>query len=164
MTKPTKPIGQIMAESVRDEHDAWPLDPAYPKNPSHEDAFKRDGDNQRVLWQIYDCAERGERIPDWAATAFRDLFIKVMSCELTWEKAFGNVPASRKRTRPWLRKLAEKLPKIGDAVQKYTAQKNERGKPLAKDEKMREVIGKKLGLHRGLFIEFYNRWRRANLS
>jgi hypothetical protein len=163
MKKPSKPIGQIMAESVRAEHKGWPLDPTYPENPSHESGFKDDGDNQRVLWQIYDCAEHGEPIPPWAATAFREVFEKVMSCKLTWEEAFGKVPASREHTKPWLRNLAAKLPKIGEAVE-YTARKNERGKPPAKDEEMRRRVGKKLGLHRGLFIEFYRRWKRANRS
>jgi hypothetical protein len=102
VTKPSKPTVQIMAESVRAEHDAWPLDPAYPKNPSHEDAFKKDRDNQRVLWQIYDCFGDGDPVPPWAQTAFRDLLEKVVSCRLTWDEAFGKVPVSRKHTRPWL--------------------------------------------------------------
>jgi hypothetical protein len=151
--KPSKPIAQIMEETVRGEHDAWPLDPTYPPGGSHEDGFKA-GDNQRVLWEIYQRAGEGKPIPRWAANAFRDLFIKVMSCELSWGEAFGQVPAGGHK-RSWLRRLARNLPLVGHAVQEYSG---------PKDETMRTALGKKLGLGRAAFIDFYRRWRCANRS
>ena len=158
MKKPSKPIGQIMAESVRDEHDAWELDPAYPKNPSHEDAFKRDGDNQKVLWQIYYCAERGERIPDWAATAFCDLFEQVMKCEKTWSEAFGEVPAKRprrlgERYKSSISRLGKNIIKVGEAVRDYSG---------PKDEKMWSTLGSQLGLGRAVMKDYWSRYKRAH--
>ena len=61
----SKPLGQIIAEAVRGEHEGWPLDPdpAFKPEPSHEKAF-RAGDGQRVLWQIYDCIQDRTEIPE----------------------------------------------------------------------------------------------------
>jgi hypothetical protein len=73
MTQPSKPLSQIIEESVQGEHAAWPLDPAYKVEGSYEDRYK-DGDNQIVLWEVYRCAKEGSAIPDWAAKAFADLF------------------------------------------------------------------------------------------
>ena len=101
------------------EHDAWPLDPAYKVKGSYEDRY-REGDNQIVLWEIYRCAKEGSAIPDWAAQAFADLFLKVVKCELSWDQAFGKVPADgHYRTR--IQRLAKNLVKVGKAVQRYTS-------------------------------------------
>jgi hypothetical protein len=157
MKRPSKPTGQIMAGSVRAEHKGWPLDPAYPENASHESGFKDDRDNQRVLWQIYDCAVGGDRIPPWAGTAFRDLFEKVMRCELTWTEAFGEVPAKKpdgrpKFHKPTLQKLGRDIIRVGEAVLSYKG---------PKDEKMWSVLRKGLGLNRR---ELKDRWRRYKLA
>ena len=154
MKEPSKSTARIMEEAVRGEHEGWPLDPAYPRNPSHESGFKDDHDNQRVLWQIYDCAKVGDPIPPWAAIAFRDLLEKVMRCELTWSEAFGQVPAAGHK-RTWIKRLAKNLPRVGDAVQEYSG---------PKDETMRTTLSKKLGLGRAAFIDFYRRWRAAHRS
>jgi len=157
--KTSKPTGRIIAESVRGEHKAWPLDPSYPANPSHEDAFKKDRDNQRVLWQIYDCAERGEPIPPWAATAFRDLLEKVMRCELTWSEAFGRIPAKgprhRKHYKPSIQKLGKNIVKVGEAVQSYNG---------PKDEKKWGVLGGRLGLGRAVMKDYWRRYKTAHKS
>jgi hypothetical protein len=120
-----KPLNQIIEESVQGEHDAWPLDPAYKVKGSYEDRY-REGDNQIVLWEIYRCAKEGSAIPDWAAQAFADLFLKVVKCELSWDQAFGKVPADgHYRTR--IQRLAKNLVKVGKAVQEYSDSTDEQG-------------------------------------
>ena len=96
MGRTSKPLGQIIAESVRGEHEAWPLDPAYPKMRLHEDGFKA-GDRQSVLWQMRDCAVEGTPIPEWAAKAFCDALEAVVTCQSTWEQEFGDVPAKGRK-------------------------------------------------------------------
>ena len=91
MTK-SKPLGQIIAEAIRGEHEGWPLDPAFDPEPSHRKAFE-EGDGQRVLWQIYDCIQDGAAIPEWAATAFCERLIAAVTCNATWNEAFGEIPA-----------------------------------------------------------------------
>lgn len=153
MNKPSKPLGQIIAKSARGEHDGWPTDPAYPVVPSHEEGF-RAGDPQRVLWQIYDCAENGTPIPEWAAKAFCDRLSRVAQCELSWEEAFGKVPADGTK-RSTIQKLSKNLLKVGEAVQAYKG---------PKDETMRAALSNKLGLYRGKLIEYWSRYKRAHRS
>jgi hypothetical protein len=77
ITTSSKPLGQIIAESVQGKHDAWPLDDAYSAEGSFEERFNK-GDNQIVLWEIYRCAKDSEPIPEWAAEAFCSLLIRVV--------------------------------------------------------------------------------------
>ena len=151
MNKPSKPLGQIIAESARGEHDGWPIDPTYPAELSHEEGFKA-GDTQRVLWQLYDCAANGTPIPEWAATAFRDRLSRIAQCELSWEEAFGKVPAVgfKKST---IQKLSKNLVRVGEAVQAYAA---------PKDETMRATLSKRLALGRGIFIKYWRRYKSAH--
>jgi hypothetical protein len=158
MTTRSKPLGQIISESVRTKHKAWPLDLNYSPNPSHEDGFKRHGDSQRVLWQIHDCARDGNSIPEWAATAFCDALVRVMTCQSTWQQEFGDVPARGRKHRPQkqrskLRHLAKNLIRVGEAVQDY------RG---PKDDEMWRHLGKKLGLGRAVMKDYWGRYRLAH--
>jgi hypothetical protein len=161
MTKP-KRLSQIIEESVQGEHDAWPLDPAYKAEGSYEERYQ-DGDNQIVLWEIYRCAKEGSAIPDWAAEASADLFLKVVKCELSWDQAFGKVPADG-FYRPSILGLAKNLLKVGSAVHEYSTSTDERGKRRAKDDAMFSYLGNKLGLGRGLLKDFYKRFKIAHRS
>jgi hypothetical protein len=93
----SKSLGQIISESARGEHKAWPLDKAFKAGP-HKKRF-REGDRQAALWEIYDCAQAGVAIPEWAATAFCDALIDVVTCQITWDDAFGKVPAKTPKRR-----------------------------------------------------------------
>jgi hypothetical protein len=115
----SKPLSQIIAEAIRGEHGGWPLDPAFTPEPSHEKAFEA-GDGQRVLWQIYDCIQDGKDIPEWAATAFCERLVEAVTCNATWNQAFGEIPAKgsarREYYRSTVRDLAKNLIKVGEAV------------------------------------------------
>jgi len=153
---PSKPLGQIISESVRDKHKAWPLDRDYPANPSHEDGFKKD--KQRVLWQIHDCAMDGRLIPDWAARAFCDALVRVVTCQSTWQQEFGEVPARGRRHRPQkqrpkLRHLAKNLIHVGEAVQSYCG---------PKDDEMWRKLGKELGLGCAVMKDYWSRYKLAH--
>jgi hypothetical protein len=108
---------------VRGEHDAWLTDPAYPTGGSHEERYNA-GDKQRVLWQIYDCSTSDTPIPKWAVKALTDSLVAVVTCQSTWDKEFGEVPAKGPDGRPLnyqpkLRKYAKYLIPIGEAARNY---------------------------------------------
>jgi hypothetical protein len=152
----SKPLGQIIAESVRGEHKAWPTDPAYSTKGSHEDSFA-DGDKQRVLWQIYDCAVAGAPIPKWAAKAFCDSLAAVVTCQSTWEREFGDVPAKGLRGRRLtyqtkIQKLAKHLISVGEAIQNC----------YPKDENMYDDLGERFGLDRRFMKDCWRRYRLAH--
>jgi hypothetical protein len=156
VTKPSKPLGQIIAESVRGEHEAWPTDPGYSTKGPHEERFGA-GDKQRVLWQIYDCAVDGTPIPKWAAKAFCDSLVEVVTCQSTWEREFGEVPAKgqggRSLTyRTTIRKLAKHLIEVGEAVRNHNP----------KDDDMYEELGKKFKLDRHFLKDCWHRYKLAH--
>ena len=153
ITTPPKSIEQIIEESVQGKHTAWPLDDTYKAEGSFEERFNK-GDNQIVLWEIYRCAKSGEPIPDWAAKAFCGLLIRVVQCELSWEQAFGKVPAGRRKRRP-IQELSENLLRVGQAEEEYV------GKGA---EEKRDKLKKKLGMGRGKLIKTLSRYKRANPS
>jgi hypothetical protein len=138
----SKPLSQIIAEAIRGEHEGWPLDPAFPKEPSHKKAFfSKKPDGQRVLWQIHDSIRAGKPIPKWAATAFCKLLVKVVTCNSTWNEAFGEIPAKGTRRREFyrstLRDLEKNLIKVGEAVISDGG---------AIDDEMWHRLSKKLGM------------------
>jgi hypothetical protein len=152
----SKPLGQIIAESVRGEHEAWPIDTAYLLEPSHEDGFSA-GDKQRVLWQIYDCAVQGTPIPRWAAKAFCDALETVVTCQSTWEQAFDDVPAKGPEGRslnyaPRIRKLAKHLIPVGEAIRDHSP----------KDDHMYEALTKRFRLDRDFLKECWQRYKLAH--
>jgi hypothetical protein len=153
VTKPPKPLDQIIEESVQGKITAWPLDSAYRPEGSFEERFNK-GDNQIVLWKIYGCAKNREPIPEWAAQAFCSLLIRVVKCELSWEKAFGKVPAGR-RKRPPIRDLSENLLRVGQAEEEYVG-------PGA--ETKRDKLKKKLKIGRGKLIKTLSLYKRAHAS
>jgi hypothetical protein len=145
MTK-SKPLSQIIAEAIRGEHKGWPLDPAFPVEPSHQKAFfSKKSDNQRVLWQIHDCIKAGKSIPEWTATAFCEILAKAVTCNTTWNEAFGEIPAKGSRRRKYyrstLRDLAKNLVRVGEEVLK---DKEENGSGI--DDEMWHRLSKKLGM------------------
>ena len=103
---------------------------------------------------FYDCAENGTPTPEWAAKAFCDRLSRVAQCELSWEEAFGKVPADGTK-RSTIQKLSKNLLKVGEAVQAYKG---------PKDETMRAALSNKLGLYRGKLIEYWSRYKRAHRS
>lgn len=155
MITPPKMLSQIIEESVQGKHDAWPLDPTYKVEGSNEDRFKA-GDNQIVLWEIYGCANSGAPIPEWAARGFVDLFIKVMKCELSWEEAFGKVPADG--YGPTIQNLAKNMIPVGESVLEYSRS----GRP--KDEAMFDYLRNKFKIGRGRLKEYWRRYLRAHRS
>jgi hypothetical protein len=157
----SKPLGQIIAEAIRGEHEGWPLDDSFDPERSHEEAFKA-GDGQRVLWQIYDCIQDGKRIPEWAATAFCERLIAAVTCNTTWNDAFGEIPAKgsskrRQLYRSTVRDLARNLIRAGEAVRDY---------PGPKDEGMWETLSKRkppgIGISVRRLKRFWKYYSRAH--
>ncbi len=149
----SKSIDQIIEEAVQGKHTAWDLDPAYKAEGSFEERFNK-GDNQIVLWEIHRCAKGRRPIPEWAAEAFCSLLIRVAQCELSWEEAFGKVPAGRRKREP-IQDLSKNLLKVGHAVEEYVG---------PKDETMRRKLSRRLGIGRGKFIDYWSRFKRAHPS
>jgi hypothetical protein len=87
-----KSLFEIIEESVEAGRGGWDLDPAHPAKGSYEDRFRR-GDKQIVLWEISRCIKNDTPIPKWAGIAFRRALERVVTCESTWDQAFGKVPA-----------------------------------------------------------------------
>jgi hypothetical protein len=153
---PSKPLGQIIVESVRGEHKAWPTDPAYSTGASHADGFTS-GDRQRVLWQIYDSAVEGSPIPEWASKAFCDALVAVVTYQSTWEREFGEVPAKGPRGRSLtyqskINRLAKYLIRVGEAIRKHNP----------KDDEMYEELRKHFGLDRKFLKECWWRYKLAH--
>ena len=152
----SKPLGQIIAEAVRGEHDGWHLDPAFKPEPSHEKAFEA-GDGQRVLWQIYDCIQNRTTIPEWAATAFCERLVAAVTCNVTWNEAFGEIPAKgsarREYYRSTVRDLSRNLIKVGEAVQNYSG---------AIDDVMWTKLAMRLGMGRDRLKRCWYYYSRAH--
>jgi hypothetical protein len=88
-----KSLFEIIEESVEHGRGGWDLDRAYPAKGSYEDRFRSGGDKQIVLWEISRCIKNNTLIPKWAGIAFRRALERVVTCERTWDQAFGKVPA-----------------------------------------------------------------------
>jgi hypothetical protein len=88
-----KLLFEIIEESVESGRGGWDIDPAHrSRGRSYEERF-RAGDKQIVLWEISRCIKNNMPIPEWAGIAFRVELERVVTCERTWEEAFGKVPA-----------------------------------------------------------------------
>ena len=129
----------LIVRAVRGEASPWPIDPHldFKWKGSFEATFEAGkGDKQILLWEINDCAQRGARIPKWAADALYDIMLNgVARGDFdSWEDAFGPIRSDQHRTiQPrrhmvavwtFVRKLHgegckdwEKL--YGDAAKKY---------------------------------------------
>lgn len=112
-----------------------------------------------MLWQIYDCIQDDASIPEWAATAFCERLVAVVTCDKTWNEVFGEVPAKgskrRQLYRSTVRDLAKNFIKAGEAVRDY---------PGPKDEGMWEALSKRKSPGLGIsvrrlkrFWKFYSR-------
>jgi hypothetical protein len=88
-----KSLFEIIEESVERGRGGWDLDPAHPAKGSFEDRFRKRADKQIVLWEISRCIKNNTPIPEWAGIAFRLALERVVTCESTWDQAFGKVPA-----------------------------------------------------------------------
>jgi hypothetical protein len=89
-----KSLFEIIEESVERGRGGWDLDPAHPRLCRSYDERFRAGDKEIVLWEISRCIENKMPIPEWAGIAFRVALERVVTCESTWDEAFGKVPAS----------------------------------------------------------------------
>jgi len=87
-----KSLFDIIEESVKKGRGGWDIDPAHEAKGSYEDRFRK-GDKQIVLWEISRCIKNRTSIPEWAGIAFRLALERVVTCESTWDEAFGKVPA-----------------------------------------------------------------------
>jgi hypothetical protein len=88
-----KSLFEIIEESVERGRGGWDLDPAHSSvGRSYEERY-RAGDQQIVLWEISRCIKYNKPIPEWAGIAFRVALERVVTCERTWDQAFGRVPA-----------------------------------------------------------------------
>jgi hypothetical protein len=110
--------------------------------------------------EIHDCIQKGGPIPDWAATAFCEQLVAVVTCNKTWNEVFGEVPArgSKRRQlyRSTVKDLAKNLIKAGEAVRTY---------PGAKDEGMWEALSKRktgLGISVRRLKRFWKYYSRAH--
>jgi hypothetical protein len=96
--RPSDRIHDVIEGEISGKHrGAWRLD-SFGADDPHEVRF-RAGDNQAALWEIHDCTKAGKAVPDWAARAFRRLFMQVVAGQLTWSEAFGRIPERGQRRR-----------------------------------------------------------------
>jgi hypothetical protein len=104
-----KSLFEVIEDSVESGRGGWDLDPnpKYKAEGTFEDRFKR-GDKQIVLWEISRCIKNSTSIPPWAGAAFREALKNVVTCEETWDQAFGKVPASG-RYRKSIRTAAKSI-------------------------------------------------------
>jgi hypothetical protein len=130
-----KSLFEIIEDSVESGRSGWDIDPAHPARGSYEDRF-RAGDKQIVLWEISRCIKNKTPIPEWAGIAFRVALERVVTCENTWDQAFGKVPAGgryRKSIKSAAKsvKVCERLDELKQSGQKIDKDLfNEVGKEL----------------------------------
>jgi hypothetical protein len=84
---------------ARGEETPHRLDGRYPTLGTPEHRYRggdRGGDRQALLWEVYLAAEGGRPLEEWAATAIRDLMIRVFFGQVEdWNKEFGT-PLAKK--------------------------------------------------------------------
>jgi hypothetical protein len=122
-----KSLFEIIEESVERGRGGWDLDPAHPRRGrSYEKRF-RTGDKQIVLWEISRCIKNKKAIPEWAGIAFRVALERVVTCESTWDQAFGKVPAGG-RYRKSIQTAAKSV-KVCERIEEL----HRAGRPIDKD-------------------------------
>lgn len=78
---------------------AMGIDPAHPTTNDFHADYKA-GDKQKLLWAIDDAAQRGERVPAWAAQALHALMLGVAKGQFaSWDDVFGKMFATRRHQR-----------------------------------------------------------------
>jgi hypothetical protein len=98
-----KDIDPLYLEMIRcvalGEETPHRLDERYPTRGMPEHRYRggdRDGDRQALLWEVYLAAEENRPLAEWAATAIRNLMIRVFFGGVEdWNKEFGT-PLAKK--------------------------------------------------------------------
>jgi hypothetical protein len=86
---------EIIRCVARGEETPHRLDLRYPTEGPPEDRYRGD-DRQALLWEVYLAAEGNRALAEWAATAIRDLMIRVFFGRVEdWNKEFGT-PLAKK--------------------------------------------------------------------
>ena len=132
-----KSLFEIIEESVEHGRGGWDIDPAHPAKGSYEDRF-RAGDKQIPLWEISRCIKNNTPIPEWAGIAFRVALKRVVTCQSTWDQAFGKVPAGGRYRKSLL--TAAKSVKVCERIE----QLHRAGRAINKD--LFDQVGKELGV------------------
>lgn len=89
---------EIVRRVARGEPTPWRLDERYPTLGPPQDRYPKD--KQALLWEIYLAAEIGQPIPPWAATAFREIMLRLFRGALVdWEAAFGTTLAKKNKKK-----------------------------------------------------------------
>jgi hypothetical protein len=90
---------ELVRRVARGDPSPWRLDERYPKLGPPQARYRggaRDGDKQALLWEIYLAAEKDRPLEQWAATAFRELMLRVFGGRVeNWDKEFGT-PLAKK--------------------------------------------------------------------
>ena len=123
-------VDQAIIRKVRGEDSWWEIDYRYPaKGRTWEERFTKDrngrapGDKQVLLWVIDLYAEKGKRIPKWAADALRTVLLDAAKGKFkTWDDAFGKIMHGRKR-RTTINEQLPRVKKVGERIRELRSQR-----------------------------------------
>jgi hypothetical protein len=120
------------------------LDERFPTRGTPEHRYRggdREGDRQALLWEIYLAAEENRSLEEWAATAIRNLMIRVFFGHVEdWNKEFGT---------PLAKKSLKKGSKVKGVYGRAHRTRTEKLVPLWRHGRKLQTDGRKIN------AEFY---------
>jgi hypothetical protein len=159
---------ELVDRLARGKPTPWRLDERYPTEGLPEVRYRggdRDGDKQALLWEIYLAAEAGEPIPQWAATEFRQIMLRLFRGALPdWEAAFGTTLAKKNKKkgpdseRGVYPRTMQKMARIMVPLWRYAQELRAKGWKV--NDKFYEELGRKFDLSGEEAEDFYQPMQR----